>query len=137
MSEKKLFYYNLPCDATDTFDVNKCFMISEGELPKPSEEYNGVCAIACEKIPENIPLGSDVCIAAGDPIILEGEGIKIISREIDHTNPNIPDEVKTLDKKYTSDTMKIYTFEYKGGRVWIIKDFVCLLDDLEKEYKKF
>lgn len=132
MSEKKLFFYNLPADEVEVFDINKCFMISEEELPKPSKEYN-LCAIFCKRIPKNVPLGSDVCIAVGDPIILEGEGIKILSRKINHTDPNIPNEVKKLQKKNTSDYRKIYTFERNGKRVWVLHDFVCLLDDLKNE----
>lgn len=135
-NQKKLFYYNLPAVLGEKFDSNKCFAISEIELPEPSKKYDRICAIDCEKIPEYIPLGSNVSIATGDPIILDGKETKILSREINHTDPNIPDELKTLGKKYPPHG-NIYTFEYKGERVWIIKDFVCLLDDLEKEYKKF
>jgi len=137
VSEKKLFYYNLPANAVDYFEASKCFMISEKKLPDPSEKYSDICAISCKRIPEDIPLGSDVSIAAGDPIILEGERTKILSRTIDNDDPNIPEDVKRMKgAKQVLEDWDIDTFEYRGGKVWILDEFVCLLDDLEEACRK-
>lgn len=134
MSEKKLFFYNLPADEVEVFDINKCFMISEEELPKPSKEYN-LCAISCKRIPKKIPIGSKIRIALGDPIIPEEE-VTFLSRKINDTDPGIPKEIRALRRQYQEKVWNIDTFEYRGGKIWVLDDFVCLLDDLEEECRK-
>jgi hypothetical protein len=128
---EKLFYYNLLGEREESLNP-KVFMISEQELPARSDKYSG-CAVNSERIPDYVPIGSIIDIAAGDPIVLEK--VKLLSRELNYEDLNIPDDVKEMSwigKVKKPSRWDVNAFEYLGKRVWIIDDFVCLLDDLKR-----
>jgi len=125
MSKNKLFFYDFDGKRrkkTDTF----VSLVSEIKLPPFSRKFREVCAHEGETKFRNIPLGTKLTLAFGDPRVIED--VTLVSMK----KGDVPKNILEL----LSGPNRVFTFEYQGKKFWAEPCWICRLEDLEKVVSK-
>ncbi len=120
----KYYFYDFEgCKQTKCdFDTS---LISTVSLPRFSKKHEGKCA-QDYNFPKRPPIGTMFNIAFGDPRIMMS--CKLISKG----RKDLPEEVRKLIKDKSSIYIRdLLCFEYNGGRLYIDRDRICTLENME------
>lgn len=121
-TEEKLFYYTAEGDRPEAkIGTIQIELISETELPPPSEELKGKCASDYHTDDlDELENGSIVDLAFGDPFVLEG----CVSIPFG----NVPLPVQKYLYRDPFLGKEIQAFSYNGKRFWVWTKSVCHLE---------
>ncbi|MFA6365284.1 MAG: hypothetical protein WCW78_02695 [Candidatus Paceibacterota bacterium] len=126
MKKDKLFFYDFEGKKIRGTNL-EVVLVSQIELPPFSRKLQGMCAYRGYTKFKNIPLGTKLTLAFGDPRIIED--VVLISKK----KGDLPKDILEMVRGTSS---KVFAFEYQGKKFWVDPSWICRLEDLPKKKKE-